>query len=135
MNRTVLGFKSAPLLLELFRSVLVQPLTVSISDGDYCFWKCHVKIQFFPCKESKYFISDFFLQVEIGSAMMRGLARGALGVGIVVDGVTIFFSSRDLASGCSSKFSEALYKLADFKEEELGRVMSRIDQSDLLLEE
>ncbi|VDN22600.1 unnamed protein product [Gongylonema pulchrum] len=65
---------------------------------------------------------------------MRGLVRGALGVSVVIDGVTIYFSSRDLASGGSTKFSEALYRLADFKESELGQIMSRIDRNYSLLE-
>lgn len=70
-------------------------------------------------------------QVEVGSALVKGVTRGALGIGIVIDGVTVFLSSRDLARGSSTKFSEALNKLADLKEKELDDIMNVIDESNV----
>ncbi|EJW77753.1 hypothetical protein WUBG_11334, partial [Wuchereria bancrofti] len=72
---------------------------------------------------------------QIGSTLMRGVARGAIGIGIIIDGVTMFISARDIATGCSTKFSDCLNNLADFKEKELGQIMARIDLSNLLIEE
>ncbi|KAK6103979.1 Apolipoprotein L family protein [Brugia pahangi] len=72
---------------------------------------------------------------QIGSTLMRGIARGAIGIGIIIDGVTMFISARDIATGCSTKFSDCLNNLADFKEKELGQIMTRIDLSNLLIEE
>ncbi|VDO35255.1 unnamed protein product [Onchocerca flexuosa] len=72
---------------------------------------------------------------EIGSTLMRGVARGAIGIGVIIDGVTIFLSARDIATGCSTKFSDCLNSLADFKEKELGQIMAKIDLSNLLIEE
>lgn len=66
--------------------------------------------------------------------MMRGIARGAIGVGVIIDGVTMFLSVRDISTGCSTKFSDCLNSLADFKEKELGQIMTRIDLSNLLVE-
>ncbi|EFO16021.1 hypothetical protein LOAG_12487 [Loa loa] len=71
---------------------------------------------------------------QIGSTLMRGIARGAIGIGVIIDGVTIFLSARDIATGCSTKFSDCLNNLADFKEKELGQIMTRIDLSNLLME-
>uniref|UniRef100_A0A915PG71 peptidylprolyl isomerase n=1 Tax=Setaria digitata TaxID=48799 RepID=A0A915PG71_9BILA len=72
---------------------------------------------------------------EIGSTLLKGVARGAIGIGVIIDGVTMFLSARDIAMGCSTKFSDRLNSLADFKEKELGEIMTRIDVSNLLLEE
>lgn len=65
---------------------------------------------------------------------MRGVARGAIGIGVIIDGVTIFLSACDMAKGCSTKFSDCLYSLADLKEKELGEIMTRVDLSNLLVE-
>ncbi|KAM3718979.1 Adenylosuccinate synthetase [Dirofilaria immitis] len=72
---------------------------------------------------------------EIGSTLMRGIARGAVGIGIIIDGVTMLLSVRDIATSHSTKFSDCLNDLADFKEKELGQIMARIDLSKLLVEE
>ncbi|VDK79929.1 unnamed protein product [Onchocerca ochengi] len=72
---------------------------------------------------------------EIGSTLIRGVARGAIGIGVIIDGVTIFLSARDIATGCSTKFSDCLNSLADFKEKELEQIMAKIDFSNLLIEE
>lgn len=37
---------------------------------------------------------------QIGSTLMRGVARGAIGIGIIIDGVTMFISARDIATEC-----------------------------------
>lgn len=66
---------------------------------------------------------------------MRSVARGAIGIGVIIDGVTIFLSARDIAKGCSTKFSDCLNNLADFKEKELEQIMDRIDLSNLFIEE
>lgn len=65
---------------------------------------------------------------------MRGFTRGALGLGVIIDGVTLYYSLKDFAEGNSTKFSEALRNLADMKEEELGRIMSQIDLTNLLID-
>ncbi|KAL3993864.1 Apolipoprotein L family protein [Acanthocheilonema viteae] len=72
---------------------------------------------------------------QIGSTLMRGVARGAIGIGVIIDGVTMFLSARHIAKGCSTKFSDCLNNLADFKEKELEKIMTRIDLSNLLVEE
>uniref|UniRef100_A0A0R3RWJ4 Apolipoprotein L3-like n=1 Tax=Elaeophora elaphi TaxID=1147741 RepID=A0A0R3RWJ4_9BILA len=71
---------------------------------------------------------------QVGSTLMRGVTRGAIGIGIIIDGVTMFLSARDIASGCSTKFSACLNSLADFKEKELGKIMDMIDLNGLFIE-
>ncbi|CAG9530920.1 unnamed protein product [Cercopithifilaria johnstoni] len=74
------------------------------------------------------------IQTQIGSSLMRGVARGAIGIGVIIDGVTMFLSVRDIVKGCSTKFSDCLNSLADFKEKELGQIMDRIDLNNFLIE-
>lgn len=66
---------------------------------------------------------------------MKGFARSVIGIGVIIDGVTTFLSARDIRTGCSTKFSESLQNLAEFKEKELGEIMAKIDVSKLLIED
>lgn len=57
---------------------------------------------------------------------------GALVFGVVIDGVTMFISARDLVKGTGKKLGEILRKQADIKEEQLDRIKERIAASGLI---
>uniref|UniRef100_A0A0N5ADK5 Apolipoprotein L3-like n=1 Tax=Syphacia muris TaxID=451379 RepID=A0A0N5ADK5_9BILA len=69
--------------------------------------------------------------VEISSNVLKGVGRSAVGIGVVIDGMTIYIRADDLAKGGNSKLSEALRKLADEKEMELNVVKRKINASGL----
>lgn len=68
----------------------------------------------------------------MSEAVLRGAARGAVGIGIVIDGVTIAITASSLAKGETSKLSEELRKIADIKSEELVMIRNRIRGSSLI---
>lgn len=68
----------------------------------------------------------------MSEAVLRGAARGAVGIGIVIDGVTIAITASSLAKGETSKLSEELRKIADIKSEELVMIRNRIRGASLI---
>ncbi|VDK79317.1 unnamed protein product [Litomosoides sigmodontis] len=42
------------------------------------------------------------IQTQIGSSLMRGVARGAIGISVIIDGVTIFLLARDMAKALNA---------------------------------
>lgn len=72
------------------------------------------------------------LKVSMSEAVLRGAARGAVGIGIVIDGVTIAITASSLAKGETSKLSEELRKIADIKSEELVMIRNRIRGASLI---
>lgn len=71
--------------------------------------------------------------VRGGSGLvLRSVMCGALVFGVVIDGVTMFISARDLVKGTGKKLGEILRKQADIKEEQLDRIKERIAASGLI---
>ncbi|KHN82744.1 hypothetical protein Tcan_17445 [Toxocara canis] len=64
--------------------------------------------------------------------ILRTVLRGAVVFGLVIDGVTIIISARELAKGTDKKIGHILRKQADMKEEQLDSIKERLAASGLI---